>query len=854
MTEHARRREKASRRLLSGALCFCVSAVSFADGFDGESSRRISRASAAAFGGAQESRDGNAETNSGGAQEPVVLRAEPVELVPFDAQLDAETAQFLRQVSPFRPASMLQPTPFAAPDVALAPDSGEAADGADLAARVFQDTGIDRSLLRSARLAPQTFGVDAVSGSEALPKVTTDAGDLLGKSPSILGVSVQRRTPVVNDPRIRSSRIGSLAASGSYWVPARADLDTALSKIDSRQVENIVVVPGPYSSLYYPGFHFVDVELVRSPRFGAGRESHGRTTVDFQHNGRQWLGQQQIATGAEDWGVSLNYAHRTGEDYRSGANNRIPASYNSREWVLSAGRDLAGSRSIEFTLLRLDQTDVEFPGYVFDMDFLVTDGYEVTYTDSGSSYFDSFEAELWYNRTRFAGNAQNRAKRDQFPLLDRLGYVGTTDVDSMSTGYRSAWTWGEETGVYVTAGQDLRVVNQELNEISSGFSLGAPVAFVDRNSPVPDSVMANPGLFVEYHEPLFDRWDFRSGARFDYAYFDVGAEASQLAAVGLDANPPSYAEVVGTDQFQRDIYMGSLYAALQQQIDQNLSSVLSVGYAERAPTLTALYAAQPFLLLLQNGLNNVTGDPTLAEEKLIQVDLGLNYQNESLRAGIRGFHGWAFDYITFENTGIQRGPPRGDVQQIDLRYVNTELATLTGFEGYGEWMTGSRLTPFFTTRYTDGRDRTRNGDFATRPGTQGTPSDKVAGLPRGFFSNLIGADSEPLPGIAPFETRLGLRLSGAGRRPLWNLELEARVVDNQDRVATSLLETPTAGFTIWNLRTVITPPSRPGLTMVAGVENFTDKQYREHLDFRSLTGVSVFQPGVNFYTGADYVY
>jgi hypothetical protein len=43
--------------------------------------------------------------------------------------------------------------------------------------------------------------------------------------------------------------------------------------------------------------------------------------------------------------------------------------------------------------------------------------------------------------------------------------------------------------------------------------------------------------------------------------------------------------------------------------------------------------------------------------------------------------------------------------------------------------------------------------------------------------------------------------------------------------------------------------------LVAGVENFTDKNYREHLDFREINGSrQVFQPGVNFYFGGDLTY
>ena len=40
--------------------------------------------------------------------------------------------------------------------------------------------------------------------------------------------------------------------------------------------------------------------------------------------------------------------------------------------------------------------------------------------------------------------------------------------------------------------------------------------------------------------------------------------------------------------------------------------------------------------------------------------------------------------------------------------------------------------------------------------------------------------------------------------------------------------------------------------MIAGVENFTDKFYQEHLDYR--TGRGVYRPGVNFYTSFERTY
>ena len=84
------------------------------------------------------------------------------------------------------------------------------------------------------------------------------------------------------------------------------------------------------------------------------------------------------------------------------------------------------------------------------------------------------------------------------------------------------------------------------------------------------------------------------------------------------------------------------------------------------------------------------------------------------------------------------------------------------------------------------------------------------------------------------------------------MELTARIVNDQRRVATSLLETSTSGFTVWDLRTFWR--ATDCLLVVAGVENFTDKQYREHLDFRAENGIAVYQPGVNFYFGSELSY
>jgi outer membrane receptor protein involved in Fe transport len=191
--------------------------------------------------------------------------------------------------------------------------------------------------------------------------------------------------------------------------------------------------------------------------------------------------------------------------------------------------------------------------------------------------------------------------------------------------------------------------------------------------------------------------------------------------------------------------------------------------------------------------------------------------------------------------------------------VNTDLATLTGFEIASDYDLNPWLTPFVTISFVDGRDRTRNGNFATQRAGFNEPKRQVAGLPRGSFSgpegtpsNVAGPDEEPLPSIPPLETRLGIRVHEATDQPRWGIEIGLRIADNQDRVATSLLESPTAGFTVWDLRSQW--QATRDLLLIAGIENIGDTNYREHLDFRSPSGISVFQPGRNIYFGGELAY
>ncbi len=464
------------------------------------------------------------------------------------------------------------------------------------------------------------------------------------------------------------------------------------------------------------------------------------------------------------------------------------------------------------------------------MDFLVTDGYELTYVLENQVFFDRLTLDTWYNRTRFEGNAQRSGKRRQIPQLDDpLQFIGFTDVDAMSTGFRAATRWDEIGETQLTTGVDLRLLTQRLNETDLSPALGTSLEQKNYNFPIPRCDSTGPGVFAEAVLPVNDALTMKAGARLDW----VSTDAEQFVA-NTDWNSDGALDDLEQSlggEFSRSFSLWSAFLTADYELDPNWTAAAGVGCAMRPPTLTELYAAAPFLAILQQGFTKVLGTPDLAAERIWQIDVGLTADYDRFRGYVRAFHAWIEDYITFRTWGFF--PGLYDPGSLLVRFTNTDLATLVGGEAYGGYDCSDWLTGFGTLTVLEGRDQTRGirGVFDYPP----------------FFSF---SPEEPLPGIAPLEFRLGLRVHDPDEQPRWAVEFSARIVDNQDRVASSLFEQETPGFTTYDLRGYW--QATDSLLLIAGVENLTDKQYREHLDLR--TGYGVYQPGRSFYFGTELQY
>ena len=682
---------------------------------------------------------------------------------------------------------------------------------------------LDNTFLSPTKTLVRVASPDFISSGAFL----TRAFDAATLFESVPGITINAISPGSHDPSAFGRRIGQSIGDGSYWFPARQDLDTMLSKIDSRLIDSVIAVKGPYASLYGPGFSFYHVDLLDSPRYSGGFQSHGSTTLEYETNGEQWHGRQAFFGGAEEWGYRVGYSHRTGSDYTTGAGVEIPSSYNSRMLDVALGGSLTGRDNLEIHILRLDQTDVELPGQWMDINFLVTDAYEFEYVRQDADWYDTLTVEGWYNRTRLEGD-NSRPGKQRFGLAAILNQT-RTDVDAMSTGYRAATSWEGTLLGNLTAGVDLRYLKQRLNEFNRIPFLPQ---FGSARQAIPRAHSSNPGVFWETNYAAHEFIQLHAGGRVDWV--STNADDSIAAVAGDDVIATSISDLLGGDLDQHFL-LSSIFLSADLQLTDMWMMNVSGGQAMRPPTMTELYAANaPFIAALpQTRGTSLIGDPNLQPERLWQLDLGLEGSCDNVHVGIHGFYSWINDYITLDM--IDNGTV--------YAFTNTNRATLSGGDAYAEFDFTAWLKGFGNLSYVEGRDHTRN-ETVSRTRGQGARSGNAV------------SRKEPLPVMPPLQGRLGLILQDPSD-DLWSVEFTVRLSDQQDRIATSLFEEETREFAVFDIRGFARLTER--LTATAGVLNLTDENYQTYFDSRrSLTPgddlFQVFQPGRSFYFGTELTY
>ncbi|MCC9602981.1 TonB-dependent receptor [Stieleria sp. JC731] len=694
---------------------------------------------------------------------------------------------------------------------------------------------------------------------------TPDIGETLVESAATQTVKARRRSSLGFDPKIRGYYNGQVYTSqdGSYLFPARSDLDGVFSKIDPFLIGNVQVYSGPYTVRYGSGFAFLNIDTIATPRYECGSEHHLRLGTNLRTNGGQTYNSATFFGGGENMGYYANLGYRKGSDYAAGDGLLVPSSYDAFNLFSGIGFDLDDQTRSEFRYTHVTESGTEYAGQFFDVDALNSDGITNSVIHRNKRTGFSYRVDSWISNTEFNGDTAAASKRrSDFPVLQRVDealtnvqrsqqtgpgpllfppdptrpFFGTVDGELLSAGVRAGMTQEIDRDRTIGFGADVRYVKQQVEEFYdlNGFRdiSGNPLGTITTG--LPKSEFVEPGFYTEYSFSMIDFIESATGFRVAFAH--TQADPDDVNAVS-NFRDPALPPALGPINEDLDVSDVLLSYFLTNDIDLAPSWSLRVGggYAERLPTLEQRYSDGLFLAIIQSGFSRLIGDPSLSKERNWQADIRLDWDYEYVRGRIGGFHSWIVDYVTY-NANLINDPQGSRL----LRAVNTEYATLTGFEYYGEADLVDGVQLFSSLNYLDGRDREID---------------------------------QPLAGIFPLEGRLGIRLTDDSRQDRWGLEWGLRMVDNQDRlgtlssspgagqtrsdVAVVTLETPTPGFTTSYLRGYLRPRSNVNVTF--GAENLFDNNYYEHLNLRippqgSFGNTVVLSPGLTPYFGVEVDY
>jgi iron complex outermembrane receptor protein len=687
---------------------------------------------------------------------------------------------------------------------------------------------------RETNLTAPSNRLDAatVGGGEA-----STLGELLTQSPSVSAVHL---SALNLDPRVRGYHAGQINASanGMTQLKTRVDLDSLFSQIDPGVVDRITIVDGPYSSLYGPGFAFLDAELLPTPQF-TRPETHFSTSFCYGTNSQSLYTRENILSGASNWGLTLSYGLRAANDYTPGGGlPNVPSSYQKWDGLMALSYKLDQVSRVEFNYLRTEMNGLELPGVAYDIDNSTNNQFNVRYViQEDPQGPQQLVLQSWWNQTYYNGNALNTGKQltyfqpffaDVAPDMSPANTVGRGSLRSL--GCRALRTFGGIDEVQWTVGSDWRRYEQryeERNLSTTGELLWGDVFGI------PKCRQDDVGVLSDVMVPFSDRLSANIGGRVDYV------------TSGLNANDPIITQWVDPDYdyyypgFNEPNYtLGMAYVTGKYKLSEEYSVRTGAGFAMRAPNLTELYADQPYVPIARFGNSAIDGLSILKPESDLQFDLGLSRKTKDLSWSVRGFYSFIWNYIApvpdyvdpsipgagthvlgrnFQYFPVDHRTDYGlpcenaDENMAGYQYWNLDLATLFGADLSVEKPINERLAVFGTMAYVRGTNHSPMAYY-----------DVDAQAVHGEIIRYGGTDG--LPGIYPLTGTVGVRLL-APAEDRWMLEFSSRMAAHQTHVARVLAETPNPGFAVFDLRGYYRLTPRVRLTM--SIQNLFNTAYSE---------------------------
>lgn len=606
------------------------------------------------------------------------------------------------------------------------------------------------------------------------PVPASDGSDYLKTIP---GFSQIRNGGTNGDPVFRGmfgSRLRILTNNGEMPGACPARMDAPSSYISPESFDLLTLIKGPESVLWGPGNSAGTVRFDREPPRFDKAGIQGTASLLTASNQR-WDSNADVSLGSEDGYLRLIGNKSHSGDYEDGNSNRVASKWDKWNADVALGWTPNKDTLLELTAGK-GNGEARYAGRSMDGSQFRRDSLGARFEMSNiGEVFNKFESSVYYN---YANH-----------IMDNYSLRSPGTMSSgMSGGHMAS-----------SMGMDM----DSSMDMGSAMNMNMPMEMqLDRRTV--GGRMMGTWLWSDYElrsgidgQQSTHRSKQDAGWKQDARFQDAGL-FSELTWNATDSNKVIGGARLDRTRVNNDTDVGASVRSKTLpagfvRYEQTLSGVpvmlyAGVGYTERFPDYWELFSPT----YGPDGTKNVFDK--LKTEKTTQLDIGAQYSGERLNSWVSAYLGRVNDFILF-----RYDPNNARVSQAD----NVEATIMGGEMGMSYALTDAWKAD--------------------------------ASLAYAWGQNT--SDHQPLPQIAPLETRFGL----TWERGDWSSTGLLRLVSGQNRVALNEGNVvgkdfdKSSGFAIFSANAAYRLSK--AIKLSAGVDNLLNKTYSEHLN---LAGNSSF--------------
>ncbi|WP_430390661.1 TonB-dependent copper receptor [Dyella sp. 20L07] len=615
--------------------------------------------------------------------------------------------------------------------------------------------------------SPLTVVTDPKKPRQPVP--ASDGADFLK---SIPGFSTIRKGGSNGDPLLRGmsgSRLNILVDGGMIagGCPSRMDPPTAY--IAPQLYDHVTIIKGPETVLYGPGNSAGVVLFDRDFNRYTQPVVEGNASLLFGSAGRndQTL---DLRAGESTGYLGLSANHTHSQDYKDGDGHRVHSQYERWNADATVGWTPNDSTRVELTAGK-GNGDAAYAFSGMDGAQFLRESAALKWTQEHlTKHWDKLEVQAYTNYADHVMDNYTLRKPDPTSMMPM---AMAADVDRRTSGARIAGTWRWDDAWELNAGVDGSV---SLHSSRTGGPPGSMMGFYKSKSRVRDARMQDIGAFTE------TRWTFApsqrwiSGIRIDRAQTRGYTLSTSNNMSDMGQMPMATGQVATS---RSDTLPSGFVRYERDMTGQPATFYAGIGHVERFPDYWELFG--------QHAEGSLDSFHKLKPERTTQLDVGMQYHDDHMKAWISAYMGVVNDFI------LMHYP----VMSMGTGYASNVQARIAGGEAGASYALTHHWKADVTLAYTWGENRT---------------------------------ERRPLPQMPPIETRLGLTYEASQ----WSIGALWRMATAQHRVAKGEGNIvgqdigQSAGFGVFSLNGAYRFDRR--FAVSAGIDNLLNKTYAEHVN------------------------